>query len=124
MESRCLLSLFLGKKLFELLIQRALAKRFISIVIEKKLSGRRSLSPMKLDHAFSVIIQPLDLCVFGLCKMLYKGQAKTKRMNGETLKLYRATQALCESPIIPIVMLILFLSDFPSIRKICWRCSR
>jgi hypothetical protein len=50
----------------------------------------------------SRISQPLDLCVFGLFKILYNKENKLKRMKGETLKIFRAVMAFSKPTRIPI----------------------
>jgi hypothetical protein len=51
----------------------------------------------------SRIRQPLDLCVFGLFRMLSKREAKTKRMNEDPVKMNRAILAFYKSILIPMV---------------------
>jgi hypothetical protein len=58
---------------------------------------------IKLVAHSSHVSQPLDLCVFGIFKMLYKRESKTHELKGETLKIYRAILAFYKATIIPMV---------------------
>jgi hypothetical protein len=51
----------------------------------------------------SHISQPLDLCVFGIFKILYKKEKQTKRMKGEIQKIYRALLSFYKITIIPMI---------------------
>jgi hypothetical protein len=51
----------------------------------------------------SHIRRPLDMCVFGLLKMLDKKEQKSKGLRGGTLKIYRVILASYTAPIIPMV---------------------
>jgi hypothetical protein len=64
--------------------------------------GFQRISIIQLVTHSSNISRPLDLRVIAVFKMLYKREAKTKRMNGETLKLYRTLLVSCTSTIVPI----------------------
>jgi hypothetical protein len=44
----------------------------------------------------------MDLCVFGIGKVLHKRENTTKGLEGETLKIYRDLEAFCRSAIIPM----------------------
>jgi hypothetical protein len=58
---------------------------------------------IKLVTHSSHVSQPLDLCVFNVFKMLYKREAKARKMKGETLKIYRAILAFYKATIISMV---------------------
>jgi hypothetical protein len=51
----------------------------------------------------SHISQPLDLCVFGIFKIVYKKEKQTKAMKGETRKIYRALLSFYKSTIVPMI---------------------
>jgi hypothetical protein len=51
----------------------------------------------------SHVSQPLDLCIFGIFKMLYQRESKTHELKGETLTIYRAILAFYTATIIRMV---------------------
>jgi hypothetical protein len=51
----------------------------------------------------SELVQPLDLCVFGLFQIFYCKERQGKGMKGETRKIYRILLAFYKSTIIPMV---------------------
>ena len=66
-------------------------------------AGSRQIIVLLLVPHSSHLTQPLDLCVFGLFKILYKKERKVAEMKGETLKIYRALCAFYKATIIPMV---------------------
>jgi hypothetical protein len=66
-------------------------------------AGSERILIIRLVPHSSHLSQPLDLCVFGLFKILYKKEAKPKGMKGETSKIYRALLAFYKATIIPMV---------------------
>jgi hypothetical protein len=66
-------------------------------------AGSQRILIIRLVAHSSHISQLLDLCVFGLFKILYKKEKKVKGMKGETLKVYRAITAFYKATIIPMV---------------------
>jgi hypothetical protein len=65
--------------------------------------GARKVLLIKLVPHSSHLTQPLDLCVFGLFKIIYRKEKQSKGMKGETRKIYRALLAFYKSTIIPMI---------------------
>jgi hypothetical protein len=67
------------------------------------LCAARKITLIKLVSHSSHLAQPLDSCVFGLFKILYKKERQSKGMKGETRKFYRPLLAFYKSIIILMV---------------------
>jgi hypothetical protein len=65
-------------------------------------AGSQKIILQLVQHSWHTT-QPLDLCMFGLFKMLYIRKQKTKKMKGETLKIYHALLTFYRSTIIAMV---------------------
>jgi hypothetical protein len=57
-------------------------------------------------------LQPPDLCVFGIFKILYRKEKQTKGMKGETRKIYRVLLSFYKSTIIPMIRLSFVRAGF------------
>jgi hypothetical protein len=75
-------------------------------------AGSQRIIIIQLVVHSSHLTQPLDLCVFGILKVLYKKGNKVKELKGETLKIYRALAAFHKSTIIPMVSWHLLRAGF------------
>jgi hypothetical protein len=76
-------------------------------------AGSRHIIIIKLVAHSSHISQPLDLCVFGVFKMLNKREQKSKGMKGETLKICRALLVFHKATRIPMVKWSFVRAGFP-----------
>jgi hypothetical protein len=65
--------------------------------------GARKILLIRLVPHSSHVAQPLDLCVFGLFKIIHRREKNSKGMKGETRKIYRALLAFYKSTIIPMI---------------------
>jgi hypothetical protein len=66
-------------------------------------TASQNIIVIKLVAHSSHASRRLDFCVFNVFKMLYKREAKTHKMKGEMLKIYRAILAFYKATIIPMV---------------------
>jgi hypothetical protein len=65
--------------------------------------GANRIILVRLVPHSSHISQPLDLCVLGIVKILYKRGNQTKGMKGETRKIYRVLLSFYKSTNIPMI---------------------
>jgi hypothetical protein len=84
-------------------------------------AGSQKLSLIRLVPYSSHITQPLDLRVFGLCKVIYSKERQSKGMKVETKKMYLALLAFYKATILPMVRSSFkrdgFLVDLDDIRN-------
>jgi hypothetical protein len=66
-------------------------------------SGANRIILVWLVPHISHISQPLDLCLFGIFKILYKKEKPTKVIKGETRKIYRVLLSFYKSKIIYMI---------------------
>jgi hypothetical protein len=66
-------------------------------------AGSQRIIVIQLLAHSSHLTQPLDLCVFGVFKVLHKTENKAKALRDETLKIYHALAPFYTFTIIPMV---------------------
>jgi hypothetical protein len=85
-------------------------------------AGSQKLSLIRLVPHSSHITQPLDLCGFGLFKVIYSMERQSKGMKEETKKMYRALPAFYKATIVPMIRWSFergrFLLDLDDIRNL------
>jgi hypothetical protein len=65
-------------------------------------AGSERILIIRLVPHSSHLSRPLDLCTFGLCRILYKKEQRKQKLKGETFKIHGAFPAFYRATIIPM----------------------